>query len=102
MISLVSKTPVKFRWEDDLSETVVVIQPDDSSETVQAKLQRVLELETGRSLPVRPLGAAPGPPQRPQFTPADRAAEEARLAGVQAMGWNEDLSESDIENLPEW
>jgi hypothetical protein len=45
MLHLEGRNPAKFRFSDGLSETVVVLQPDDDSETLAAKLQRVLELE---------------------------------------------------------
>lgn len=95
MLSLVSKNPVKFRWADDLAETAVVLSPDDDQETLVSKLQRLLELAAG------------GPAQRavpfvsvaPEALVADRAATEARLAGVHTSGWNEDTD--DLEHLPE-
>jgi len=103
MLQLISKTPVKFRWEDDLAETVVVIQPDDDSEVIMAKLQRVLELEGGApSALTFPSGVrAPLAPGVPVFTPADRAATEERLEGVKVNGWNEDAVDGGLENLPE-
>jgi hypothetical protein len=102
VITLISKTPVKFRWEDDLAETVVVLQPDDAPEVIVAKLQRVLELEGVQGLPIRQPGAAlQAAMAQPQFTPADRAAEEARMAAVQINGWNEDAVEG-ADELPEF
>lgn len=103
MLAMISKTPVKFRWEDDLSETAVVLSPDDDSDTIRAKLQRVLDLEQGQGLPIRQPGAALAAfraPAEPQFTPADRAAEDARLAGVSVNGWNEDAVDG-VDQLPE-
>lgn len=102
MLSLISKTPVKFQWTDDIAKTEVVLQPDDPSEVLVAKLQRVLELE-GAALPALPV-RAPGAslaPQAPTFTPADRAATDERLKGAQAMGWNASV-EDGIDNLPEF
>lgn len=91
MITLRSKNPVRFEFADGIQETYVVLQPDDESETICAKLQRVLELEGYASTPQRaPL---------PIFTAADRAATDERLAQAQPMGWSED---TDIENLPEF
>lgn len=96
MLQVISKTPIKFRWEDDLAETVVVIQPDDSSEVIMAKLQRVLELEGHANTPQRiPLPIAP---EASAFGPADRAALEADLAKAQPMGWET----TDTETLPEY
>lgn len=77
----------------------MTIQPDEESESLRVKLQRVLDLEQGQGLPIRQPGAALAAAMaQPQFTPADRAAEEARLAGATAMGWGED---TDPDNLPE-
>lgn len=104
MLQLISKTPVKFRWEDDLAETVVVIQPDDDSEVIMAKLQRVLELEAPHlSAAVQATGAiGPNALRAPVFTPADRAATEERMKAAQsAMGWNEDAMDGGLEQLPE-
>ncbi len=101
-LELAGKNPAKFIFNDGVSETTVTIQPDDPPDTVRAKLQRVLELEQGPGLPARQPGAALAAAMaQPQFTPADRAAEEARLAAVQTSGWNEGL-EDGIENLPEY
>lgn len=91
------KAPVKFVFSDDVSETNIIIQPDDPSDIIKAKLQRVLELEDAKSVPdfVKTAGAvlATG-----HFTPADRAATEQRLKAASPMGWGEGV---DIEDLPE-
>jgi hypothetical protein len=98
MLTLLSKNPVKFVVSDQLAETAVVLSPDDDEETLVSKLQRVLEL-----VGYEPPGA---PPARyvtvaePRFTPADRAAEDARLAGVTINGWNEDAVDG-VDQLPE-
>jgi hypothetical protein len=96
-----AKAPVRFIFSDQVSETTVTVYGDDEPDTLRAKLQRVLDLEDSQGLPVRQPGAALSAAMaaEPQFTAADRAAEEARLAGVQAMGWAEDGP--DIADLPE-
>lgn len=93
-----SKTPVRFIFSDDVSETTVTVQPDDSSEDIAAKLQRVLELE-GVALPTVLPARMISVPAAPVFTAADRAATEERLKQAQPMGWGED---TDVENLPEY
>jgi len=91
-----SKTPVKFTFSDDVSETVITVFSDDPSEVIAAKLQRVLELEGYAATPQRaPLPIASG---EPSFTPADRAAYDERLERAGVMGWGEDI---DIDSLPE-
>jgi hypothetical protein len=93
-----SKAPVKFVFDDGISETTVVVSPEESPKAIVAKLQRVLELEgaasAGRANP-RPQVA----PENP-FTPADRAAMDQRMQQAQAglNGWNENVN---IEDLPE-
>lgn len=99
MLILRSKTPVKFEFTDGLSETTVSLQPDDDTETVRAKLQRVLDLEAGQGLPTRQPGAALQAAQA-EFPPLyDAQAAEAALAAKGAMGWDE--TELDIDTLPE-
>ena len=101
MLQVISKTPIKFRWEDDLAEMIVVNQPDDDSEVIMAKLQRVLELEGGAP-PALTFPPGVRAPLAPVFTPADRAATEERLKAAQsAMGWNEDAMDGGLEQLPE-
>lgn len=93
-----SKTPVRFTFSDDVSETVITVFSDDPSEVIAAKLRRVLELE-GEVPP--PFPVALTPPTRsgePSFTPADRAAYDERLKGAGVMGWGEGI---DIDSLPE-
>ncbi len=103
MLSLISKTPVKFEFSDGVQVTTVTIAQDEDTESITAKLQRVLELEQSQGLPVRQPGAAlAAAVALPQFTPADRAAEDARLAGVKVNGWSEDAAaEGGLESLPE-
>lgn len=97
MLTLTSKTPVKFLWSDALSETAVVLSPDDDDMTLRDKLQRVLEL-SGDRLPVRQPGAALAAAQV-EFPPLwDAEAAEAALA--KKTGW-EGLADIDIEDLPE-
>lgn len=96
-LKLAGKNPAKFEFGDEVSQTVVTIQPDDEPDVVRAKLQRVLELEGGMQVPFVPL-AAPLAPGAPVFTPADRAALEADLAKAQPMGWET----TDTETLPEY
>lgn len=111
-----SKTPVKFVFSDDVSETTINIQPDDPSDTIRAKLQRVLELEGEAAglrarttatmlgvspddlrLPVRQPGAALSA-ARETFEPLWDAAEaEKRLAAQQTVGWET----ADLDALPE-
>lgn len=101
-LELAGKNPAKFIFNDGVSETTVTIQPDDTPDAVRAKLQRVLELEAPQRLGaavaagVRDMQAPPVA----AFTPADRAAEEARLKGVTTHGWNEDAGD-DLAELPE-
>lgn len=92
-----SKTPVRFTFSDDVSETTITIAPDDESGVIAAKLQRVLELE-GVALPSAPQARMVSVPAQPEFTAADRAATEARLKAANPQGWGEGV---DIENLPE-
>lgn len=90
-----SKTPVRFVFSDSVSETTINIQPDDPSDTIKAKLQRVLELEGYAAAPQR----APEPVSLGTlFTPADRAAYDERMTQAQPSGWGEGV---DIESLPE-
>lgn len=93
----VSKTPVKFTFSDDVSETVITVFSDDPSDIIAAKLQRVLELEGGYTTVVIN-GVRTQPYTEPSFTPADRAAYDERLKGAGVMGWGEDI---DIDSLPE-
>lgn len=96
-LKLAGRNPAKFVNDDGMSETTVTIQPDDSPEVVQAKLLRVLELDGYAAAP-QPSPPAQAP-QAPVFTPADRAATDARMeAASAAMGWTED---ADFDNLPE-
>lgn len=103
MIQLTNKTPVKFTWSDALSESNVVVSPDDDSDTIAAKLQRVLELEGGRPAGAGVVDALVAMRQQaPVFTPTDREAMDARLEGVKVMGWNEDAAAGGgLEELPE-
>jgi hypothetical protein len=100
VLRLAGRNPARFEFDDGVSQTTVTVQPDDDADTVRAKLQRVLELEGGPqpALVFPPGVRAPAAPGAPVFTPADRAAENARLASVQTSGWTED---ADFDNLPE-
>lgn len=96
MLHLEGRNPAKFRFSDGLSETVVVLQPDDDSETLAAKLQRVLDLEASQGLPVRQPGAALTG-VKDEFDPLiDVAAAEAAVM-TRPVGWEE----YDVEDLPE-
>lgn len=96
------KVPVKFVFSDDVSETTITIQADDTSEDIAAKLRRVLELE-GEVPPPFPVAFVP--PAVPIRTKEelgplfDAAGAEAELTGRTASGngW----ASSDIEKLPE-
>lgn len=92
-----SKTPVRFVFSDDVSETTITIQTDDDSDIIAAKLQRVLELEGGYTTVVVD-GMRTQPYAEAAFTPADRAAYEERMTQAQPLGWGEGV---DIESLPE-
>jgi hypothetical protein len=97
MITLRSKTPVKFEFADGVSETVVTIASDEDSDTIKAKLQRVLDLEAGGGLPLRQPGAALAAAKE-DFGPLfDAAAAEQQLMARQKTGW-EALA---VEDLPE-
>lgn len=100
MLTLRSKTPVRFEWSDKLSETTVTLSPDDDSETIQAKLQRILSLEDSQGLPVRQPGAALAAAVLADFPPLfDASALEAELASQGgALGWSTPV---DIDTLPE-
>jgi hypothetical protein len=101
MLTLLSKNPVKFVVSDQLAETAVVLSPDDDEEALASKLQRVLELVGYANYPqrvVQPMAFQA--PAEPRFTPADRAAQDARLAGVTINGWNEDAVDG-VDQLPE-
>jgi hypothetical protein len=98
-LRLAGRNPARFEYDDGVSQTIVVIAPDDEPDTVRAKLQRVLELE-GHILaewatPAHPPGARSA--EAPTFTPADRAATEERLAKAETMGWES----TDVDALPE-
>lgn len=95
-LKLTGRNPAKFEFDDGVSQTLVVLQPDDDSETLAAKLQRVLDLEDAQGLPVRRPGAALAAAKeefdrQPLF---DAAGAEAALA---ANGW----ADADTDNLPE-
>jgi hypothetical protein len=95
-----SKSPVRFVFSDDVSETTITIQADDASDAIRAKLQRVLELEEpGVRARIQSTGLVNPSEARAPFTAADRAATEARLAQAQPQGWGKDVN---IEELPEF
>lgn len=99
MLSLKNKTPVRFEWTDALSETAVVLSPDDDSDTIRAKLERIIELEAGQALPVRVPGAALRAAKE-DFEPLfDAEGAEALAAKV---GWEALADDTDVENLPEY
>lgn len=96
MLHLEGRNPAKFRFSDGLSETIVVLSPDDDSETLSAKLQRVLELEASQGLPIRQPGAALTA-AKDEFDPLiDIAAAEAAMQ-AQPVGWGA----QPVEELPE-
>lgn len=107
MLSVKCKTPVSFEFSDGVQVTTVTIAQDEESESLRAKLQRVLELESqsvvehGRliaasmGLPVRQPGAA----LQAAEELFDAEGAEKRALAQSAMGWGEDGP--DIEDLPE-
>lgn len=95
MLTLAGKTPAKFTWSDSLSETAVTLSPEDDSETLRDKLQRILDLEEGQGLPRRQAGAAFRAVQA-EFPPLIDA--QAAEAAVRSMGWTDD---ADFDALPE-
>lgn len=99
MLSVKCKTPVNFEFSDGIQVTTITIAQDEESESLRAKLQRVLELEAGQGLPVRAPGAALAAAQT-EFPPLfDAEGAEAKAAKV---GW-EALAEGDgAETLPEY
>lgn len=97
-LKLAGRNPARFEFDDGVSQTTVIIQPDDPPDVVRAKLQRVLELENATiwTLPVRQPGAALTAAKE-EFEPLlDTAALEAAVT-AQPMGWGA----TDIEDLPE-
>lgn len=102
-LKLTGRNPARFEFDDGVSQTVVVIQVDDTPDVVRAKLQRVLELEEPHARAALLATGQVSPnafraPAEPEFTPADRAAMDARLAQTQPMGWTEG---ADFDDLPE-
>lgn len=96
MLTLRSKTPVRFEYTDGTAETAVIVSSDDDEATLVRKLQRVVDLVQG--LPVRQPGAALQA-AKAEFPPLfDAQAAEAALAAQQALGWTEDM---DLDQLPE-
>lgn len=99
MLTLRSKTPIKFEFSDGVQETTVTIAPDEDSEALRAKLERVLELEAGQALPARRPGAALAAAVA-EFEPLlDIASMETQATKV---GWEALADDTDIENLPEY
>lgn len=97
-LKLTGRNPARFEFDDGVSQTIVVIQPDDSPDVVRAKLQRVLELENATiwTLPYRQPGAALSAAKE-EFEPLlDVAAAEAAVK-AQPVGWES----FDVEELPE-
>lgn len=86
MLTLRSKTPVKFEFDDGVSQTTVILQPDDESDAIRAKLQRVLDLEDSQGLPVRQPGAALAA-AREDFGPLFDAAGAEEAVKAQPVGW---------------
>lgn len=95
MLTLKNKTPVRFEWTDALSETAVILSPDDDSDTIRAKLERIIQLEAG--LPVRRPGAALAAAQAefPELFDAEGAEAQAAKVGWSALA-------DDPESLPEY
>lgn len=105
MLTLRSKTPVRFEYTDGTAETAVVLSPDDDEATLVRKLQRVVWMsnqtiwtlpDSVTSLPARQPGAALVAAQAEYPPLFDAQAAEAAL-GAQ-LGWTEDM---DIDHLPE-
>ena len=100
MLTLISKTPVKFEFSDGVQVTTVTVAADEESEVIAAKLQRVLDLEAGQGLPVRQPGAARAAIETEFPELFDSAAAEAEALKRQKIGW-EALSSDSVEDLPE-
>lgn len=96
MLTLKNKTPVRFEWADALSETAVILSPDDDSDTIRAKLERIIELEAGQGLPVRRPGAAlaAAKAEFPELFDAEGAEDRAAKVGWPALA-------DDADDLPE-
>lgn len=95
-LKLTGRNPARFEFDDGVSQTTVIIQPDDQPDAVRAKLQRVLELENAQRLPYRQPGAALAAAKE-EFEPLiDIAAAEAAVT-AQPVGWES----YDVEDLPE-
>lgn len=97
MLTLKNKTPVRFEWTDALSETAVILSPDDDSDTIRAKLERIIQLEAGQGLPVRRPGAALAAAQAefPELFDAEGAEAQAAKVGWSALA-------DDATDLPEY
>jgi hypothetical protein len=99
-LKLTGRNPARFEFDDGVSQTIVVIQPDDQPDAVRAKLQRVLDLEDAQELPARLPVRQPGAvlaAAKEEFEPLlDVAAAEAAVK-AQPVGWES----FDVEELPE-
>lgn len=93
MLTLRSKTPVRFEYKDDTAETNVVLQPEDDEGTLVRKLQRVIEMVQGPVYAVPYTDTTAFVPEGPLF---DAAGAEAAL--VAPNGWDG----ADTDNLPEF
>jgi hypothetical protein len=100
-LKLTGRNPARFEFDDGVSQTVVIIQPNDEPDAVRAKLQRVLELEEPHARAALQATGLVSPdalrPAEPEFTAADRAAMDAQLAKTQPLGWGA----QPVEELPE-
>ncbi|MEW1547516.1 hypothetical protein [Streptomyces tsukubensis] len=62
MLTLKTKSPVRFEWTDGDVESVVVLLPDDTEADLLRKIRRLLELAGTPALPVREPGQTLGNP----------------------------------------
>ncbi|OEJ24303.1 hypothetical protein AS594_07170 [Streptomyces agglomeratus] len=81
MLSLKTKTPVRFEWSDGDVETTVTLDPGEDENVLIRKLKRIVALAEGEpALPTRDPAAPSLPaPYRPPV----------HSATVQANGWAE-------------
>lgn len=93
-LTLKSKTPVRFEWNDGEVESSVTLQTDDGQEAMVSKLKRVIALVEGTpDLPVRVPGASLAwPTEAPSGPLFDSAGAEAAAAKI---GW-EALADADL------
>lgn len=95
-LTLKSKTPVRFEWNDGEVESTVTLQSDDDQEAMVSKLKRVIALVEGTpDLPVRVPGAhLPWPVEAPSGPLFDAAAAEEAIK----VGWGA-LVEDDLPEM---